>query len=237
MDALAPLDYGRSFLLGKAPSNEVRFWVESRTRLIDEQTGDVEDYLQVGSCKSENTFAVQDLFHDDNYDFLPVFGPQWTVVFRRKSRVTDTYRDTRPSIDWWDGQLQHLIEVPEAKVLQTHAQAREATYSYAPLVAQVEIADPAQKLRSIVEFPVKTMNKRRKDDNYQVDSGPVALHDLKRRDCSADGLRLAFVAFNTADFADFVVEVPTPVDGGAQVYHFSELIHLSSTNRLLALPV
>ena len=58
MDALAPLDYGRSFLLGKAPSNEVRFWVESRTRLIDEQTGDVEDYLQVGSCKSENTFAV-----------------------------------------------------------------------------------------------------------------------------------------------------------------------------------
>ena len=52
-----PLDYGRSFIIGNGPANEVRFWVESRTRLIDVRTGTYEDYLQCGSCKSENTFA------------------------------------------------------------------------------------------------------------------------------------------------------------------------------------
>ena len=72
---------------------------------------------------------------------------------------------------------------------------------------------------------------------YQVDSGPVALPDLQRHACTADGLRLAYVAFNTGDFADFVVEVPTSIDPGAQVYHFSERLSLPSSNRLLAIPV
>ncbi len=237
MDPMPPLDYGRSFLLGKAPSNEVRFWVESRTRLIDTESGQWEDYLQVGSCKSENTFAERELFHEDNYDFLPVFGPEWTVVFRRKSRLTDTYRDTKPSAQWWDGQLQHLIEESTAVVLATPAQVREATYRYQPLVAQVEIQNPDEGFRAIIEFPVKTMNTHRANDLYQVDSGPVALPDLLRHACSADGLRLAYVAFNVESFVDFVVEVPTQLEGGGQVYHFAERLTLASTNRLLALPL
>ena len=56
---MIPLDYGRSFLIGKAPENEVRFWVESRPRIIDEKSGQCEDYVQVGSCKSEATFAAK----------------------------------------------------------------------------------------------------------------------------------------------------------------------------------
>ena len=41
---MIPLDYGRSFIIGKAPSNEVRFWVESRTRIVDEASGTSEEY-------------------------------------------------------------------------------------------------------------------------------------------------------------------------------------------------
>lgn len=235
MNSMIPLDYGRSFLIGRAPANEVRFWVESRTRLIDAERGTSEDYLQVGSCKSENTFAERDLFHADNYDFLPVFGPEWTVVYRRKSRATVTYRDTRPSDQWWDGQDLHLVESRQARVLDSTVEIREATYRFEPLVAQVEIADEKTGLRAIIEFPVKTMNTHRAADLYQVDSGPVALPDLQRHEISADGLRLAFVAFNAVDFADFVIEVPTRV-GAEEVYHFSELLTLVSANRLFALP-
>ena len=38
------IDYGRSFIRGRAGANRVRFWVESRTRIIDERSGAVEDY-------------------------------------------------------------------------------------------------------------------------------------------------------------------------------------------------
>ena len=95
---MKPLDYGRSFLIGRAPANEVRFWAESRTRLIDEQTGRSEDYIQAGSCKSEHTFAERDLFVEDNYDFLPVFGPEYGVVFRRRAYLDEGYRDCRPAV-------------------------------------------------------------------------------------------------------------------------------------------
>jgi hypothetical protein len=34
---MGPIDYGRSFLQGKWAENRVRFWVESRTRVVDPQ--------------------------------------------------------------------------------------------------------------------------------------------------------------------------------------------------------
>jgi len=66
---------------------------------------------------------------------------------------------------------------------------------------------------------------------YQVDTGPVAFPDLsKRYDPLIDGLRLTFVAFNAADFADFVVEQET--DG---VYHYSKPFSVSAKNRLFGI--
>jgi hypothetical protein len=71
----------------------------------------------------------------------------------------------------------------------------------------------------------------------------VAFPDLtKRHDPEIDCLSLAFVAFNAPDFADFVVEQPTPVTplavGGAvqhEVYHYSNPFSLPAKNRVLAL--
>ena len=82
---MAPLDYGRSFLIGRAPANQVRFWVESRTRIIDEGAGRHEDFYQCASCKAESTFVEKELFRSNNYDFLPIFGPVEGVIFRRKA--------------------------------------------------------------------------------------------------------------------------------------------------------
>jgi len=66
------LDYGRSFLCGTVPLNNVRFWVESRTTIFDDQAHTSTVFYQCASCKSENTFGEQDLFLSDNYDFLPI---------------------------------------------------------------------------------------------------------------------------------------------------------------------
>ena len=237
---MTPLDYGRSFVIGRAPGNEVRFWVESRTRWIDERAGAHEDYVQCGSCKSEDTFAEKDLFLKDNYDFLPVFGPRWGIVFRRKSVRHDGYREVRDAGGWWDGQSYRLVEGP-ARELTTQEEILEATYAHEPLVSQTEIADPATGLRAVIEAPVKTMNTRRGPGIYQVDTGPVVLPDLSRRPGrSVDALRLAFVAFNVPGFADFIVEVPTPTGESpeaAEVFHYSERITLPATNRLYAIEV
>jgi hypothetical protein len=103
-----------------------------------------------------------------------------------------------------------------------------------PIVGQTEISDSETGQRAIFEFPVKTMNTRRADDLYQVDTGPLAFPDLtKRHERNVDGISLAFVAFNAPDFADFVVEVPTSLgEGMPEVHHYSELISLPAQNRV-----
>jgi hypothetical protein len=98
---------------------------------------------------------------------------------------------------------------------------------------------PFNAVQFWIEYPIKTMNVSLNRKLYQADTGPIALPDLtKRYEPQIDCLRLAFVAFNAPDFADFIVEQPAPVvQGGkpvAEVYHYSSPFSLPSKNTVLA---
>ena len=240
---MTPLDYGRSFLIGKDPGNEVRFWVESRTRVIDDASGTTEDYIQCGSCKSEDTFAERELLLEDNYDFLVIFGPEDGVIFRRKAWLNPGYRSRGKSRQMWGGLIYRLCEAPSAEELPTTESIVSATHAARPIVAQTEIHDRDAGLRAIIEYPAKTINIHKGKHMYQIDTGPVPFPDLARwREAQIDALSLAFVVFNAPHFADFVIEAPTSLnpggtaeDGAAMVYHYSERVSLEAKNRVYAL--
>lgn len=235
---MTPIDYGRSFLIGKGSTNEVRFWIESRTRVIDDQEGICEEFYQTASCKSENTFYGKDLFKPDNYDFLPIFSAKVGLIYRRPVYLSDRYRETRPYEEMFGGYDLHLVEGASVRELPSNASIREETYRFAPLVSQTEIRNDDTGLSAIMECPVKTMNTRREDDRYQVDTGPIAFPDLSGRpERLVDCLSLAFVAFNAPHFADFVIEAPTAVDPAnpdLKVHHYSKIVSLPARNRLFA---
>jgi len=234
---MIPLDYGRSFILSTAARNEVRFWVESRTRIIDERTGQHEDYIQVGSCKGERTFAPNGLFQEDNYDFMPIFGPEHSVAFRRKAYLNPQYKECLPSMDFpFGGPRYYLTEGVKTDELRDNEAIVNANYALLPIVSQTEIWNDETQLRAIIECPAKTINSRREDHSYQVDTGPIVFPDLSvRHDRYVDGISLAFVAFNVPHFADFVLEVPTTVGEGqqaCQVHHYSELLSYKARNTM-----
>jgi hypothetical protein len=233
------IDYGFSFVSCNTPENSERFWIESRTRVINDRSGATEDYVQCASCKSEDTFAKRDLFQRDNWDFMPIFGPEWGVIFRRKAWLNPNYKSVEKADSLWGGQRYHLVE-PRFRELGSNAEIRRATREWLPIVAQTEIRDRDTGLRAILEYPVKTMNIHHEKDLYQTDTGPLAFPDLTRRqERTADGISLAFCAFNAPDFADFVIEEPTPLEQGgaeaAKVYHYSRIISLEAANRLYAI--
>ncbi len=238
---MTPLDYGRSYLLGTWPENEVRFCVESRTRIIDEREGTSEEYIVCASCKSEDTFAEKNLFYEDNYDFLPIFGPEFGLIFRRKAWLNPNYRSCQKTEEMFDGPLYHLVEGRSPEELTSNEAVLEATHEWHPVIAQTEITNEATGLSAVIEYPVKTMNTRRRGTVYQVDTGPIAFPELgKRVDRLVDTIFLAFVAFNAPHFADFVIEEPTSIvlpqgTGEAHVYHYSRRISLAAVNRLYAI--
>ncbi len=237
---MPPLDYGRSFICHSADFNSVRFWVESRTRMIDEKAGTSTDYYQCASCKSENTFGEKDLFYEDNYDFLPILGDGRWLVFRRTVRLSEGYRAIAPVEKYWGPPILKLREAKTPRLLESWEEIRDVTAEAIPIVTQTEISNPEIGLRAIIECPTKTLNISHDKKMYQVDTGPIALPDLSQRfDPEIESLRLAFVAFNAPDFADFVVEQPTPVsedgEGDCKVYHYSNPISLPAKNRVIAL--
>lgn len=237
-----PLDYGLSFLCNPSPANAVRFWIESRTTVVDDSTGQRVEFYQCASCKSEHTFAEKDLFQADNYDFLPIFGGEEAgdlLIFRRPVRLSERYREVTRSEDVWGKPILKLREGHPVQVLDTWEAIRDATAAAVPIVTQTEIANAETGLRAIIECPVKTMNVSLERRMYQVDTGPVAFPDLSRRfDPWIDCLHLAFVAFNAPHFADFVIEQPTPVIEDekevCRVYHYSSPISLTAKNTVLA---
>jgi hypothetical protein len=234
----APLDYGRSFINTKAPWNSPRFWVESRCRITDEKTGEMLEYYQAGLCKSEDTFARQNLFTQDNYDFLPVFSVKETIAFRRRVRVGDeeSYREVRPVDDWWDG-IEPRLRTSRIRVLKTPEEIFAAMQAGKPIVGQTEIRDEKTGRVAVIEYPVKTINFERNRKDWQVDTGPVIFPDLSAAPSAwSKTLRLAHIAFNTADWADFIVDQPTPLEKGdeARTYHYSGHEHRTTRNVLLA---
>ena len=91
------LDYGRSFVTFLSPggrySNNARLQVESRTTITDTRSGESTRYLFFASCKSEDTFAPQNLFYRNNYDFNGIFSDREYVIFRTYSNHTARFRE------------------------------------------------------------------------------------------------------------------------------------------------
>lgn len=155
---MKPIHYGLSFIFGRWPENAVRFWVESRMRFIDERNGLIEDYYQCASCKSEDTFAEQQLFYTDNYDFTPIFGPEYGIIFRRKAYLNGDYKSCPPAASMWEGQRYRLHDPAYCRELRNNDEIRDATNEGLPLVAQIELHNAELGLKAIIEHPVKTMN-------------------------------------------------------------------------------
>jgi len=233
------LDYGRSFICNTAAFNAVRFWVESRTTVIDAANDRSIDFYQCGSCKSENTFSEKDLLYADNYDFLPIVGDGDYLVFRRPARLSDRYREVRTVEEFWGEPLMKLQKPASVSQLSTWEEIRDVTADAVPIVSRTEISNEETGLRAIIECPVKTMNISLERQMYQVDTGPIAFPDLtKRYERPIECLSLAFVVFNAPHFADFVIEQPTPVvendEEVCKIYHFSSPFSMPAKNILYA---
>jgi hypothetical protein len=232
------VDYGRSFINTKARWNSPRFWIESRLRITDPATKTPREYFQGGLCKSEFTFPARGMFQPDNYDFLPVFSQVDCVVFRRHITERGNYREVKPIAQAWGG-TEMAVRHFRGRMLRNVEEISRAMASGKQLVGQTEIRDEKSGRVAVIEFPIKTINWQRDTGDWQVDTGPVLLPDLTvPPDQWSAKLRLAFVAFNAPDWAEFLVDEPTPVRENqkevAKVYHYMRQVVGPVRNVILA---
>ena len=125
------------------------------------------------------------------------------------------------------------IRMTEGRILETVGEIIAATIENHPLVARTEFGEE-EGYHVVLDYPVKTMNANERDGIYQTDTGPVILPDLSGAQATfVERFRLAFVAFNAPDWAEFIVQVPTPIAQGISVNHYSEARRLNARNSLI----
>lgn len=219
--------------------------IESRVVITNQKTGETLTICQGASCKSEDTFARENLFQTDNYNFLPVFADDGElVIFRSKVPSRNDYAELRKSDSpghVWQRHTFNLVEAEPLEELDSVENIIKATKKCLPLVAQTRIWNDETGLSAMIEYPVKTMNICEETQVYQVDTGPVVFPDLSKKGAlKNEMLHIAYIAFNAAHFADFIYEKETSVvvNGKivAAVPHFSGIVaNVPANNRIFAM--
>jgi hypothetical protein len=225
--------------------NSARILLECVCEIVDNETGAAQTFVMGASCKTERVGVEQDIWIHPNADFVPILSQDRYLIvktyqvanmgvpFYPPSRGMQPERQVGNVADAYDN-LRLDVRRVEGEILDSAAQIVGATLdpSGPPLVGRTVIQEG--RYTAVLEFPVKTMNASERDFIYQTDTGPVLMPDFSREpDDLITGLEMAFVAFNSPDWAEFVVRVPTSVGEGIEVYHYSKFVRLDTQNQVI----
>ena len=232
-------DFSRSFMtfLIEDRRNNARIQVESRCQLLDETTGQAEDYYLVASCKGEDTYGEGRLFLVPNYDFCMIYSATDFMIIRAHGNAERDNREAGAHRDKFENVTFH-VNMVDAEVLADDRAAVEATLDNRIINGRTEIADDTGRYRAMIEFPVKTMNVNDVRRMYQVDTGPILLPDFESQaPRMVERFNLAYVAFNNPNEAWFVIQEPTPIAEGRseKVSHYSRVTRMEAQNSLVAI--
>lgn len=226
--------------------NNVRAPLDARAVIRHKPTGQVFDYALSVSCKSEQVWVKRDVWHQPNADMCMIAGRNEFLVFKRWDKTDKGVMRNPASLGV---QPERQIENPETsfdrfsvdlikqrgRILQNVDAVIAALATSTPLVSQTEYETPEHHVS--LEYPVKIVNFSEREKYYQVDTGPVLLPDFKPEYRSPlEGCRLAFVAHNSPEWAEFIVCVPTPLVEDLKVHHYSQVIRIEGVrNRMIAI--
>ena len=226
--------------------NNARIVLESRCLVHDREQGSTTEYVLGASCKTERVGVEKDIWLDPNGDYCPLLsrdeyldlkhwaqigiGPDYDLAERGQqqertfARVEDAFDSVR--ID---------MQMAEAEEITGAAEIVRATLANDILAGRIEFT-AEDRYEITIDFPIKTMNANERDDVYQTDTGPVLLPDFSGEyEHFIERFRRAYVAVNCPDWAEFIVQTPTPLTDDIAVNHYSEPVRLDTTNSIYRL--
>lgn len=230
-----------------ATVNNVRINMECRCELIDRRSKQSHVFVLSASCKTERVGADRDCWLKPNADFCLAASEEEFLVFKSWARnglvvakhpnAHGTPQERQSGLcreAWTDFGFQ--VRPAQGQPLKSIDDIITAIRGDRPLVAHSEYDDG--DYRVILDHPVKTVNYSEREHVYQTDTGPILLPDLspdrlRQSERLIDCFDLAYSAFNSAGWAEFIVNVPTQVGGGISVNHYSQPRRIEPTRNVL----
>ena len=225
--------------------NQVRIPIDCRCEIIDSETGETEQFILGASCKTEKVNVDRDIWLMPNADFCLVAAEDTFLIIKRFEQCnvdvpqeTGMAKPLRRQVGenkaaW--AKHSRNVRMAEGRLLETPQQVIEASLNDRPMTSRTEF-QLSDGRRVMVEYPVKTINVSQRDGYYQVDTGPILFPDLSvGHELFVGNFRLAYIAHNCPDWAEFIVNVPTSVSDDIRVDHYSRPIRLDTKNSMIEL--
>jgi len=224
--------------------NNVRVPLECRAEITDLKSGQVDVYVLGAACKTERVGVPHDIWTDPNADFNPIAGGGQFMA-----------------IKMWDKLGKGVMRFPESLGVQFECQVEDVNEAFERFSVEMEMmaGHPLESIEEIIavlsgdgrvicrteyatdranvmlEYPLKTVNFSERDHFYQVDTGPVLFFEPERGDGEAiERFSMAYVSHNNPAWAEFIVNVPTALEEGVSVHHYSKSVRLATRNSLIA---
>ena len=225
--------------------NNARIPIDCCCEITEKATGETRQFVLGGNCKTERVGAERDIWTVPNADFVPVFSQEQFMMIKAFDRVGKQVQLYPPSLgEQPERQVGRVadnfagvrIDLPRRAgvLLETSSEVVEAVLANRQLVARS--AYETERYAVSLDYPIKTINANERDGFFQTDTGPILFPDLDRDpDDLLAGFELAFSAFNTPDWTEFILRVPTPLTDEISVYHYSHPVRLDTRNRIVQL--
>ena len=230
--------------------NHVRMPIEATVKLRHLATGVELRYALGAECRTEQVWVKCDVWHDPNASMCMIGGDRHCLVEKHWARADFEATLYPPKLGI---QPERQLVVPDEafasfamdikQVLGTELTSTDAILaalaSDASVVVRTEYTACGYDI--MLEYPVKTVNFSDRERYYQVDTGPILFPGLTDIGSPESppllACRLAFVAHNAPDWAEFIVCVPTPINDALKVHHYAQIVRIEGTlNQLFRLP-
>ena len=226
-------------------ANNARIQLESLCELT-RQGGPTVQYFLGASCKTERVNVAEDIWLQPNADFCMIVSAEHFLIIKRYDSCSRKMMYYPPSLGEQphrqSGQIQDAytklsvdLQRMEGHLLETVPEAVDLGFANCPLIGITEFkTDDGFDVR--LEYPIKTINLGDRELFYQTDTGPVLFpQQPSQHEPPIESFDLAYIAVNSKDWAELLLNAPAEVASGVTVPHFSKPVKINCTNRLVAL--
>ena len=221
--------------------NNARIQIEASCKIGDRASGEAQTFVLGASCKTEVVGVDRDMWTTPNADFCMILSADSFLILKSWDRNNKGVMRYPASLgeqpERQSGSVGDTYERVSINLRRMRAQRLDGAEAIveATLAGEKLVGRCAFNLRDRydieIDFPIKTMNANEREWIYQVDTGPILFPDLSA-DCHSwiDSFHLAYVAFNRADWAEFILQAPTPLSEGLSVNHYSRIARMKTCN-------
>ncbi len=224
--------------------NNVRCPIESRVLITNKKTQHCDQYVLTASCKTEQVWVAKDIWHQPNADFSMIANKDQCLLLKHWDKVdkgvmrypaslgVQPERQVDSPSQLFD-RFAIEVEMQDGYVIETIDDVIDVLSSSLPIVAYTEYEMGGYQI--LIEYPVKAVNFSERERFYQVDTGPVLVPDFSNdTNHMIEKFNTAYIAHCGADWAEFIVNVPTPLTEEIQVHHYSQPYRIENVaNRLV----